>query len=223
MRAHRVALDNLPNAPEASVVRRLPTTTTEAEDGYALDFNENPEARSPARPSNESRQTAGLGHDRYRTHGFRSRSIVTMFNLLEAGPVASNLDSGSLPGLPSAKMASHLVQTVYLYTQARYCIVDWAKVRDWHLQKDRICFSTQEDDVQDQIGAFFLWAIYAIGAQFVPNAEHTPEEYYARAHSYLEVVLAQQNLHTIQAFLTLIQFYFRASVSEGSKSHWRSR
>lgn len=38
------------------------------------------------------------------------------------------------------------------------------------------------------------------------------QEYYTRGFPYLEVVLAQQNLQTLQAFLTMIQYNFRAKV-----------
>lgn len=45
-----------------------------------------------------------------------------------------------------------MIETVYFYTQARYCIVDWIRVREWHRQREQICYASQDDDIESQIG-----------------------------------------------------------------------
>ncbi|TQV94066.1 hypothetical protein V2A60_002864 [Cordyceps javanica] len=58
--------------------------------------------------------------------------------------------------------------------------------------------------------AYFLWIIYAIGAQFSTGSEQLSLGYYTHSLRYLGNVLAQQNLDTVQALLTLMQYQFRA-------------
>lgn len=75
-------------------------------------------------------------------------------------------------------------------------------------------------------GAFFLWIVYAIGAQLMANPENPPEVskwlmkrklfsdrtcqfYYARASNYLQPVLQMQDIRTVQALLALVQYHFR--------------
>ncbi|KAK5994504.1 Quinate permease-like protein [Cladobotryum mycophilum] len=147
-----------------------------------------------------------------------SKSDITIFNFLQSGPSTARVDAGNaLPELPSGQVADHLVEMAYLYTQARYCIVDWVRLHQWHQQREAICSASAEDDVESQIGAYFIWIIYAIGAQLVPNSEHLSTGYYAHALNYLPLVLAQQNMVALQGILTLAQYHFRAP---GGPSLW---
>jgi hypothetical protein len=114
--------------------------------------------------------------------------------LVETGLSPSKTQVDKLADLPSAEVADHLVETVFLYTQARYCIVDWVQIYEWHSRRETICYSSQESSIEAQIGvapmrevspfrctadiyvgAYFLWIIYAIGADLVQNTEHPPK------------------------------------------------
>lgn len=104
----------------------------------------------------------------------------------------SDQEGEALPALPSSDRAKELVDTVYFYTQARYCIVDWIQLREWHHARDVIAYTSTEGPVSSQtgkqawnwgyldaanilLGAFFIWIIYAIGACLVPNSENSTE------------------------------------------------
>lgn len=58
----------------------------------------------------------------------------------------------SLPPLPSSASARTLVDTVYFYTQARYCIVDWTRVREWHQDRDALAYISTQAPVDAQRG-----------------------------------------------------------------------
>jgi hypothetical protein len=79
------------------------------------------------------------------------------------------------------------------------------------------------------IGSFFIWIIYAIGACLVPISESSTEvsstllsymtrlileskEYFCRARIYIPIVMSAQNMDTVQALLCLVQYSFRAQV-----------
>lgn len=116
--------------------------------------------------------------------------------MLQGGTTTSEMQATTLPELPSREVGRLLLETVYLYIQARYCIVDWVRLREWHQRRETICYSTKEDDLDTQtgrdpltrgillktqraahsiLGAYFVWIIYAIGAGFVPNPEYPPK------------------------------------------------
>lgn len=79
---------------------------------------------------------------------------VTIFNLLQNAPKLDGLSL--LDDLPSEKVAHMLVETVFLYTQARYCIVDWVAIRRWHKRRKEICASTEESSVESQTGSLCM-------------------------------------------------------------------
>ncbi|QKX63019.1 uncharacterized protein TRUGW13939_10187 [Talaromyces rugulosus] len=141
----------------------------------------------------------------------RSSSELVVLNMLYNSAVPSDPDIDSLPSLPSSKTARKLVDAVFLYVQARYCIVDWAQVREWHRDRESLAYLSNDAPIASQTGAYFIWIIYAIGARFVANPEHSSEAYFARARCYLSAVMSLQNLETVQALLCLVQYYFRAS------------
>lgn len=64
----------------------------------------------------------------------------------------SNLEDNSLPALPSSSRAKALVDTVYFYTQARYCIIDWTQLREWHWDREAIAYTSPEGQVTAQTG-----------------------------------------------------------------------
>ncbi|CAI7615022.1 unnamed protein product [Penicillium pancosmium] len=59
--------------------------------------------------------------------------------------------SEEFPPLPSDARARELVDTVYFYTQARYCIIDWVQLREWHRNRESIAYATTSDPVDLQI------------------------------------------------------------------------
>jgi hypothetical protein len=115
--------------------------------------------------------------------------------MLYNSAVPSDPDVDSLPSLPSSKTARKLVDAVFLYVQARYCIVDWAQVREWHRDRESLAYISNDAPAASQTGeyqnflsiyascretdiytgAYFIWIIYAIGARFVANPEHSSE------------------------------------------------
>ncbi|KAL3476715.1 fungal-specific transcription factor domain-containing protein [Aspergillus californicus] len=134
---------------------------------------------------------------------------VTVLDMLH-GNASTSQSEEPLPVLPSSASARTLVDTVYFYTQARYCIVDWSRVREWHRDRDALAYISPQAPVDAQRGAFFIWIIYAIGARLIPNPENSYEEYFARARRYLPAVMASQDSATVQALLCIVQYYFRA-------------
>ncbi|KAK4501040.1 hypothetical protein PRZ48_006846 [Zasmidium cellare] len=116
---------------------------------------------------------------------------VTIFTLLEAG---SQTQGSNLPELPSPETAETLFESAYLYTQARYCIVDWAMVRQWHDQRLEICSGAYGGVKSSKIGAFFIWI-----------------KYYGHALAHLRPVLDSNNLVTVQGLLAITQYNCRAT------------
>ncbi|KAK3186476.1 hypothetical protein K4F52_004777 [Lecanicillium sp. MT-2017a] len=166
---------------------------------------------STSRSSSKKRESISLPNPTW----INLQSTTTIFNILHSGPSAAQV--GSLPGVPTGAKADEYVQTVFFYTQARYCIVDWVRVHQWNQDRERVCKATKESNVEDQTAAYFTWIIYAIGAQFVRGSEQLSIGYCARALQHLGTVLAQQNLSAVQALLTLMQYQFRAP---GGPSIW---
>ncbi|KAJ5758226.1 uncharacterized protein N7511_006920 [Penicillium nucicola] len=116
----------------------------------------------------------------------------------------------SLPKLPSSNGARKLVDAAYFYTQARYCIVDWAQLGAWHQQRDELAYVSSRDSVKSQTAAFFIWIVYAIGARLISDPENSTEAYFARAQIYLPAVMSLQDMQSVQALLCLVQYHFRA-------------
>ncbi|KAJ5111988.1 hypothetical protein N7532_000033 [Penicillium argentinense] len=138
------------------------------------------------------------------------RQDISILGVINNGALDSRLNKDTLPDLPSDDRARELVDTVYFYTQARYCIIDWAQLREWHRDREMIAYTSPEGPAEQQTGTFFIWIIYAIGACLVPNPESSTEEYFSRAQLYIPAVMSFQSLETVQALLCLTQYYFRA-------------
>ncbi|KIV92480.1 hypothetical protein PV10_03774 [Exophiala mesophila] len=154
--------------------------------------------------------------------------------MLQGVPTNSELQAATLPKLPPEETANMLLESAYLYTQSRWCLVDWVRVREWHRQRETICYSEEQDEQEAQIGAYFVWIIYALGAGFVQtpeipararttstlcmlHANHFGQAYFARALKYLHAVLRPQNLTTVQGLLAMCQYHARAV---GGPSLW---
>ena len=137
---------------------------------------------------------------------------LTIFNVVPYGFHAAQVDTGVLAKLPAPYIADEYLETAYQYTQARYCIVDWVKLRQWHGQRKEVCFLSQHDSVKDMKKAFFLWIVYAIGAQLTGDAEAESKSYYTRALQYLHAPLSGKDLTAVQALLAMTQYSYRASV-----------
>lgn len=77
--------------------------------------------------------------------------------MLQSGPSTGDMAPGpTLPDLPSKDVADQLLETVYAYTQARYCIVDWVQMREWHRRRETTCYSSKKDDTDSQTGLLTL-------------------------------------------------------------------
>jgi hypothetical protein len=61
-----------------------------------------------------------------------------------------------LSKLPSLDGARKLVDAAYFYTQARYCIIDWAQLGVWHQQRDELTCVSSRDSVKSQTGRYQL-------------------------------------------------------------------
>ena len=109
----------------------------------------------------------------------------TLFTLCEVAPSDNAVEP------PSQVMGDRLIQAAYYYVQARYCIVDWNSVREWHRKRDTLFSASSKDDAVVRTGeysrhrslnsltrsqgAFFVWLLYAIGTQLTPGAETSAE------------------------------------------------
>lgn len=82
----------------------------------------------------------------------QSPTDSTKINILQSGSLTSEVPINVLPSIPSDHAADQLLERAYSYTQARYCIVDWVKVRGWHQQRENICYSSEKDDPELQTG-----------------------------------------------------------------------
>lgn len=82
-------------------------------------------------------------------------SNTTIFNLLHSRPSTFQQNSGALPNLPSAETAEQLIQTVYMHTQARYCIVDWARVHRLNEMRALVCNVPIDKNIESQSGVCF--------------------------------------------------------------------
>lgn len=124
---------------------------------------------------------------------------------------ACAVPAASLPETPSHQEATALLQSAYMYTQARYCIVDWIQVRKWHDRREILCSATPESDTTDRIGAYFLWLVYATGAQVSGLREDVSALYHTCAIRHLEAAVQEHDLTAVQALLALVQYQYRAS------------
>lgn len=79
-------------------------------------------------------------------------SSFTILDMLHGSGAVSKTEGEALPMLPSPSRARLLVDTVYFYTQARYCIVDWTKVREWHRDREKIAYISSSGSVKSQTG-----------------------------------------------------------------------
>lgn len=61
----------------------------------------------------------------------------------------------AVPELPSERFANAFLETTYVYTQGRYCLVDWVQVREWHQFRDSICHAASMSDPEAQTGALY--------------------------------------------------------------------
>lgn len=80
------------------------------------------------------------------------KSDITFLGMLHSRTFTSNLDREALPALPPNDRARELVDAVYFYTQARYCIIDWIQLREWHRDREAIAYTSTESSTASQTG-----------------------------------------------------------------------
>ena len=80
-----------------------------------------------------------------------NQAPVTVFTLLEE---AARRQEISLHELPSPEVADAIFEAAFLYTQARYCVVDWATVKQWHNERVEICSRAYAGDASGKISQY---------------------------------------------------------------------
>lgn len=75
--------------------------------------------------------------------------------MLHSRTLTSDLEGEALPALPPDDRAKDLVDTVYFYTQARYCIIDWVQLHEWHRDREVIAYTSTEGPITSQTGNKF--------------------------------------------------------------------
>ena len=86
-------------------------------------------------------------------------SDITVLDMLHSRAFTSNMNEETLPALPSSTRAKALVDTVYFYTQARYCIVEWTQLREWHRDREAIAYTSTEGPVASQTGKCTIFVV----------------------------------------------------------------
>ena len=81
-----------------------------------------------------------------------STSDITVLELLHSRTFSSETEDAVLPSLPPTDRARALVDTAYFYTQARYCIVDWTQLCEWHQYRGSIAYVSPDGPVETQAG-----------------------------------------------------------------------
>ncbi|ORY26900.1 fungal-specific transcription factor domain-domain-containing protein [Naematelia encephala] len=116
------------------------------------------------------------------------------------------------PSPPRAELGEEIFRAVYMHVQARYGFVEWDRLRAWHERRDVICSAGADAPMDDQVGAFSLWVLYAIGVTFTRDQSlESAETYLEQAMRYTDAVIAPHDLTTVRALLMLIFFAFRAT------------
>lgn len=119
--------------------------------------------KAPLTASQDSRETASsqCSRERVQLQGTlfglpnepqTSISDITILDMVHGRAFDPGLEGEALPALPSSNRARTLLGTVYLYTQARYCIIDWTQLREWHRDRDVIAYISTEGPVSSQTG-----------------------------------------------------------------------
>ncbi|KAJ5232180.1 hypothetical protein N7468_005136 [Penicillium chermesinum] len=80
------------------------------------------------------------------------RSDIAVLDILPEKTFDSAGKGATLPALPSDASSRDLVDAVYFYTQARYCIIDWGRLREWHRDRATIAYTTDDGPVDSQTG-----------------------------------------------------------------------
>lgn len=76
---------------------------------------------------------------------------LTILDMVHGRAIAPEIEEG-LPLLPGSERARALLGTAYFYAQARYCIVDWNRLREWHRDRDAIAYVPADGPVDSQKG-----------------------------------------------------------------------
>lgn len=115
------------------------------------------------------------------------------------------------PPLPPLQVADELLDAFYRHTQSRYPYVDWIRLREWHAERDLVCTSPGHGQGDREVGSFFIWMTYAIGAQLVTrHSIETPASYFQQACKHMDAALALSNLTSVRALLFVLFYAFRS-------------
>ncbi|OCF56469.1 hypothetical protein L486_06413 [Kwoniella mangroviensis CBS 10435] len=116
------------------------------------------------------------------------------------------------PSIPPIDIANRLIHTVYFHLQCRYPFLDWNQIYEWHADRDNYLHAKTTDPYEEQVGAFFLWGIYAIGIQLEPaSGLDSAQSYFEQAWKYSDIVTTPHDLMTARVLLLTTFFAFRAT------------
>jgi len=77
---------------------------------------------------------------------------VTILEMVYGRPFVPEIETTSLPALPSSNGARKLVDAAYFYTLARYCIIDWVQLSVWHQNRDALAYVSPRASIESQTG-----------------------------------------------------------------------
>ncbi|WVQ84014.1 hypothetical protein IAT38_006159 [Cryptococcus sp. DSM 104549] len=131
-------------------------------------------------------------------------------NLMVQPDSPTSLSINPNPSLPPAALAEDILHAIYGHLQSRYPFMDWARLREWHSRREQVCLRPASTD--DEIGAFFIWTMYAVGVEFNPREPHLEraETYFEQGTKFLDAVLGAYDLTSVQGLLLIIFYAFRS-------------
>lgn len=144
---------------------------------------------------------------------FRPTDIASLIQPLP--PASDVTEVNENPEIPSAATSDKIMTALYNHIQSRYAFMDWDRLRDWERRRHEVCnapAAAYSGRTDDQVGAFFLWLTYAVGAELVPDPVlESANTYLAQAMRYVDFVLQPHDMTTIRGMLYLLFFSFRCS------------
>ncbi|KAK4687077.1 hypothetical protein P7C73_g3034, partial [Tremellales sp. Uapishka_1] len=117
------------------------------------------------------------------------------------------------PKLPPSALADRIFSSVYQHVQSRYPFLDWPRLRAWHSRREHVCHLDENSSTDDTIGAYFIWMIYAVGADLEPGTSglENARSYFEKAWRYLETVIQPYDLAAVEALLLAVFYAFRST------------
>ncbi|KAL7418364.1 hypothetical protein Q5752_006822 [Cryptotrichosporon argae] len=164
--------------------------------------------------------TTVIAHGMQTTHAALESLLKTSPTAQVAGPPAQPLPllkQALLRPIPE-HVAATLLETVYQHLHSRYPFMDWVTFDIQWKVRNAVLAAVGQDrrlDREGSVAAFFILMILAVGTQICRDMNLPgllkPEEYYALAQPFLNVMVQLHNLANIQAFLLVAMYSLRDS------------